>query len=184
MGLYAGVVFFTGSVAIVWLSRRSLLHPASHGFYRFFAFEAVLALVVLNAPLWFDRPFAPRQLVSGVLLLASVVVVLWAVVLLYRRGGSRPTAEGSPVFAWENTQSLVTTGIYRYIRHPMYLSLMLLVWGVLLKSVSPGSLVLAGVATLALAAAARAEEAENVARFGQEYRDYMKRTHRFVPFVL
>jgi len=184
MSPYAGVVFFAGSVPIVWLSRRSLLRPASHGFYRFFAFEALLALVVLNAPLWFVHPFVPRQLVSWVLLLASVVVVLWAVVLLHRRGKSRPAAEGSPVFAWENTQSLVTTGIYRYIRHPMYLSLLLLTWGVLLKSVSAGTLVLAGVATLALAAAARAEEAENVARFGQDYRDYMKRTRRFVPFVL
>jgi protein-S-isoprenylcysteine O-methyltransferase Ste14 len=63
-------------------------------------------------------------------------------------------------------------------------SLLLLAWGVLLKSVSLGTLLLAGVATAALAAAARAEEAENVARFGQRYLDYMKRTRRFLPFVL
>ncbi len=57
-------------------------------------------------------------------------------------------------------------------------------WGALLKSVTISTLVLAGVATLALAATAKAEEAENVTRFGQAYRDYMKRTRRFVPFVL
>ncbi|MCP4898480.1 MAG: isoprenylcysteine carboxylmethyltransferase family protein, partial [bacterium] len=39
---------------------------------------------------------------------------------------------------------------------------------------SISTLVLAGVATLALTATAKVEEAENVARFGQEYRDYMK----------
>jgi protein-S-isoprenylcysteine O-methyltransferase Ste14 len=66
----------------------------------------------------------------------------------------------------------------------MYSALLFLAWGALLKSVSISTLALAGIATLALAATAMAEEAENVARFGQEYRDYMKRTRRFVPFVL
>ncbi len=178
------VVLAVGSVPIVWLSRRSLLHPTSHGFSRFFAFEAILALVVLNAPYWLVHPFRAQQLVSWLLLVVSVVLLVWGVVLLRRFGRSRPTTDGSPRFEWENTESLVTTGVYRYIRHPMYSSLLFLAWGALLKSVSISTLVLAGVATLALAATAKVEEAENVARFGQEYRDYMKRTRRFVPFVL
>ncbi len=95
-----------------------------------------------------------------------------------------PATEVSPVFNWENTESLVTTGVYRYIRHPMYSSLLFLAWGALLKSVSISTLVLAGVATLAMVTTAKAEEAEKVDRFGQEYQDYMKRTRRFVPFVL
>ena len=177
------VVFAIGSIPIVWLSRRSLLHPTSHGFSRFFAFEAILALIVLNAPHWFEHAFGAQQLVSWLLLVVSVVLVVWGVILLRRFGRSRPTTEGSPVFEWENTENLVTTGVYRYIRHPMYSALLFLAWGALLKSVSIITLVVAGVATLALAATAKAEEAENVARFGQEYRDYMKRTRRFVPFV-
>lgn len=56
--LFSGTVFF---VAVSW---RSLRHPASHGFFRFFAFEAILCLVVLNARVWFRRPFAPLQLLS------------------------------------------------------------------------------------------------------------------------
>jgi protein-S-isoprenylcysteine O-methyltransferase Ste14 len=39
------VILVAGSVPLVWFSRRSLLHPAAHGFPRFFAFEATLALV-------------------------------------------------------------------------------------------------------------------------------------------
>ena len=66
----------------------------------------------------------------------------------------------------------------------MYSSLLFLAWGALLKSVSISTLVLAGVATLAMATTAKVEEAENLDRFGQEYQDYMKRTRRFVPFVL
>lgn len=178
------VVFVAISVAIFWVSKRSLLHPTSHGFSRFFAFEAILALTVLNVPHWFASPFGPQQLLSWLLLTTSGVLVVWGLVLLRRLGGFRRTTEGSPVFTWESTESLVTTGIYRYIRHPMYSSLLFFAWGALLKSVSISTLVLAGLATLALVATAKAEEAENLDRFGEDYRSYMRRTHRFVPFVL
>ena len=166
------------------MSRRSLFHATSHGFSRFFAFEAVLALIVLNAPHWFVHPFGVQQLASWLLLSVSVVLVVWGFVLLRRLGGFQPTTEASPQFEWENTGHLVTTGVYRYIRHPMYSSLLFLAWGALLKAVTISTFVLAGVASLALFATAKAEEAENVAQFGQAYRDYMKRTRRFVPFLL
>jgi len=179
------IAIFVGvSVPILWVSRRSLLHPASHGFSRFFAFEAILALIVLNGPYWFANPFGVRQLVSWLLLSVSAVFVVWGFVLLRRLGGFRPTAEASPAFEWENTGSLVTTGIYHYIRHPMYSSLLFLAWGAVLKSMTIGTLLLCAVASLALAATAKAEEAENLTRFGQEYRDYKERTRRFIPFLL
>jgi protein-S-isoprenylcysteine O-methyltransferase Ste14 len=178
------IVFVIGSIPIVWLSRRSLLRPRAHGFSRFFAFEAIFALIVLNGPHWFKDAFGVQQLVSWLLLVVSVVLVVWGVILLRRIGRSRPTAAGSSEFEWENTETLVTTGVYRYIRHPMYSSLLFLTWGALFKSVSIIALLLAGIATLAIAATARAEEAENMARFGHEYRDYMKRTRRFVPFLV
>jgi protein-S-isoprenylcysteine O-methyltransferase Ste14 len=178
------VVLALGSIPIIWLSRRSLLHPASHGFFRFFAFEAILALVVLNAPYWFVQPFGGVQLISWLLLVASAVLVAWGVILLRRFGSSRPAAEGAPEFKWENTANLVTSGVYRYIRHPMYSSLLFLTWGALLKAVSVTTLALGVIATIALAATAKVEEKENVTRFGQEYRDYMTRTRRFVPFVI
>ncbi|MFC1575069.1 methyltransferase family protein [Gemmatimonadota bacterium] len=178
------VIFAAASLPVIWVSRRSLRHPTSHGFPRFIAFEAILGLMVLNAPYWFAHPFGVRQLASWLLLSFSAVFVVWGFVLLRRLGGFRPTDEVAPTFEWENTGRLVTTGIYRYIRHPMYSSLLFLAWGALLKSVTIGTLILGAAASLALAATAKAEEAENVARFGQEYRDYMTRTRRFVPFLL
>lgn len=178
------ILFALGSIGLIWLSRRSLLRPASHGFPRFFAFEAILALFLLNAPYWFVRAFGTQQLISWFLLAVSAVLVVWGVILLRGLGRARPATDGAPVFEWENTASLVTSGIYRYIRHPMYSSLLFLAWGTLLKSVSTTALALATLATVAVVATARVEESENVARFGQEYRDYMRRSRRFVPFVV
>jgi protein-S-isoprenylcysteine O-methyltransferase Ste14 len=109
--------------------------------------------------------------------------VVWAVVLLHRVGSPRPAGEQSSDYAWEHTGSLITTGIFRYIRHPMYASLLLLAWGAFLKSVSVTTSILVVVATLAVMATVRLEEVENLVRFGQAYRDYMERTRRFVPFL-
>lgn len=176
-------VFAVLSAPVIWVSRRSLPHPGSHGFSRFFAFEAILGLLVLNVPHWISNPFGGLQLASWLLLGVSAVFVVWGFLLLRRLGGFTPTAETSSAFAWENTGRLVTTGIYRYIRHPMYSSLLLLAWGAVLKSVTPGAVLLGVAASAALLSSARAEEAENVARFGEEYSDYMGRTRRFVPFI-
>ena len=177
-------VFALLSVPIFWISRRSLLDPTAHGFYRFFAFEAILALLVLNVPHWFADPFGVRQLASWFLLSVSVIFAAWGYELLRRLGDFRPSAEASAAFEWEKTDRLVTSGIYGYIRHPMYSSLLFLTWGAVLKSLTVSTLILGVGASLALMATAKAEEIENLTRFGGEYRGYMQRTSRFVPFLL
>ena len=42
----------TGTLVLIWLSRKSLRHPGRHGFYRFFVWEAILGLIVLNRYPW------------------------------------------------------------------------------------------------------------------------------------
>src|SRR5512135_926536 len=167
-----------GAVAALALSRRSLGRPGSHGFYRLFAFLAILALVPLALPHWFERPWSARQLVSWALLFGSIYPAVRGLALLRRRG--RPSAPGpdSALLAFENTSALVTGGVYRWIRHPMYASLLALAWGVALKASADSALAtaLALVASAALLATARVEEAENVARFGAAYRAYMAHT--------
>jgi protein-S-isoprenylcysteine O-methyltransferase Ste14 len=180
----AWVLAALGAVGVVIMSRRTLRRPASHGFYRLFAFLAILALVPLNVPHWFERPWGARQLVSWALLFGSIYPVVAGTLLLRRLGRPSAPAPDSDLLAFENTSALVTGGIYRYIRHPMYASLLGLTWGTALKSLSPFTVVLALVASAALAATAIAEETENLARFGAAYRDYMRRTRRFVPFIL
>ena len=49
-------IFLAASAAIAQLSWRSLKDWRSHGFYRFFAFELLAALILLNIPAWFRDP--------------------------------------------------------------------------------------------------------------------------------
>ncbi len=117
------------------------------------------------------------------LLTVSLFLAIHGFRLLSLLGRPATPARDSPTYRIENTTTLVTVGAYRYIRHPLYASVLFGAWGAALKAPSPLSIVLGLVATAFLVATAKAEEAENLARFGDAYREYMARTRRFIPFV-
>ncbi len=157
----------------------------SHGFYRFFAWEAILALILLNLPVWFKDPFLWYQILSWILLSLSFIPFVMGVRSLRLIG--KPDKEArrdSNLLGFEHTTQLVTTGIYSTIRHPLYSSLFLLNWGVYLKLPSAAGTLLACAATLFLVATAKADERECIQYFGGEYSIYMKRTKMFIPYVL
>jgi protein-S-isoprenylcysteine O-methyltransferase Ste14 len=177
-------IFFAASAAIVLLSWRPLRNWRSHGFYRFFAFELLSALILLNVPVWFRDPLSARQLVSWFLGAVSIGLAIEGFRLLRAIGRPAPTAARSANLPFENTTTLVTIGAYRLIRHPLYASLLALVWCAYLKNpFAIGGIVLAPVASGFLVATAVAEERENLGSFGAPYAAYMKRTRRFVPFL-
>ena len=180
------LLFCLASLGITMLSRRSLREARSHGFYRFFAFEALAGLILLNAPRWFRRPLIPRQILSWLALVASGALAVHGFYLLRVVGRPREGEgdEDTLIHGFEDTSELVRVGAYKYIRHPLYASLLLLGVGAFLKDPSslPTRLLLA--LTASLAATARVEEAENLRRFGPAYGDYIAETKMFVPYVL
>ncbi len=98
-----GIIFVVASVGIIYVSRASLGVPCSHGFYRFFAWEFLLALFLLNMRKWFDDPFAPHQIVSWMLLLVSIPLVVFGVVLLQRLGKPDGKRNDAPMLELEKT---------------------------------------------------------------------------------
>ena len=182
--LWKWIVFAVGSAGLIYVSWTSLKNPRSHGFYRFFAWEAILGLFLLNVGSWFVEPFAWHQCISWVLLFACVVPVVWGTILLKRAGKPAEVREQDPnLLAFEKTTRLVTSGIYKHIRHPLYSSLLLLAWGIFFKLPSLAGGALAVFATVCLVLTARADEGECVRFFGSQYEAYMKTTRRFIPFI-
>ena len=176
--------FILASLGIIYVSRASLAHPRSHGFYRFFAWEAILALALLNLPCWFCEPFSWHQLISWVLLIISLFLVIHGLRLLKRIGQPDARRADAPLLELEKTTALVKTGAYRYIRHPLYSSLLFLAWGVFFKIPSWPGILLALAASLFLYATAKTEETENIRFFGEPYRAYIQETKMFIPFIL
>ncbi len=98
-------------------------------------------------------------------------------------GRQDPGRHDAPMLEFEKTTTLVTFGLYRYIRHPLYSSLLLLTWGVFFKSPAILGVILALTATGFLVATAKIEEAEDIRYFGAAYVEYMRRSKRFFPFL-
>ena len=179
-----GPTFVVVSSGLLYLSRGAILRPRSHGFYRFFAWECILGLIWINLPVWGDAPLTPGKLVAQALFMTSVLLPLHAFVLLRRLGTPSETRRDKALLGFEKTTTLVTAGAFRFIRHPMYTALICLVWGIFLQQFTWPGLGLALMATALLVVTAFREEKECLAHFGAAYQDYMRRTRRFVPFVL
>jgi protein-S-isoprenylcysteine O-methyltransferase Ste14 len=87
----------------------------------------------------------------------------------------------TPTSATRKEHKLVTNGIYRYIRHPLYTfgASMFITFGMMADN---WFIALLGVLTfIIMAIRTPKEEANLIEKFGDEYREYMKRTGRFLP---
>ena len=178
------VVFVGVTLILAYVSRGSLPRPGSHGFYRFFAWESMLGLYVLDMPAWDADTHPVCQTIAGASFSIALLLALGGFAQLLLSGAPDPGRNDAPMLPFEKTTTLVTTGIYRYIRHPIYSSLLFLCWGFFFKQPAAVNGVLAVTASALLIVTARVEENENIRYFGEAYRDYMKRTRMFLPFLL
>lgn len=165
-----------GTVSLLVITWRvSLKAGRYHGIYRFLSFESILILVLLNWRYWFDDPFSWHQIISWLFLCGSIIPAVEGFRLL--------RVVGKPDGQFENTTRLVKVGAYKYIRHPLYASLMFLGLGIFLKQISWVGGVCAIIDVAAIIATARQEENEMVERFGSEYTAYMQETKKFIPHI-
>ena len=143
----------------------------------FNALAAVATLVYLVAPQWMSWSALPLPpwlrwlgLVAG---LVTIALFLWS---HHALGQNWSTSVGT-----KEQHSLVTSGPYRWVRHPMYTTIF--GWALAFFLLSANWFVGATWLALIIAAASRAsqEEAALIETFGAEYRVYMQRTGRFLP---
>lgn len=177
------LIFALVSTIFAFVSRKSLLRPHSHGFARFFAWEAILGLCLLNHPHWVESPLSANQIISWLFLLTSIYLVAHGVYLLRTFGRHDGNRSEDELLEFEKTSCLVTVGVYRYIRHPLYSSLLFLAWGAFLKHTSLQSLVLMLAASYFVYLTAARDESECLKYFGDAYRKYRLGTKWFIPFV-
>jgi protein-S-isoprenylcysteine O-methyltransferase Ste14 len=170
------VIFAAGSALFVWFSWTiSIRARRFHGLARFFAFESILALLLLNARVWFHESGSALHILAWVFLGGSLVLAAWSISIYFRFAAPRGE--------FENSTRLVENGIYRFIRHPMYGSLMFLGLGIYFKRITALTSILAFIVVLALFLTALIEEGEMRARFGENYAAYRRRTRMFIPFL-
>ena len=147
------------------------------------------------------RPVAFVFFVSLSLYLANPARMAWSAVplpLWVRWSGVAMVGATSALLLWtlhtlganltdtvvtRKVHTLVVDGPYRWVRHPFYDAVALLLLGVSLASANWFMLASGATVFTLLAVRSRIEERMLVARFGDDYRRYMARTNRFLPRV-
>ncbi|QXH60022.1 methyltransferase family protein [Pseudomonas azerbaijanorientalis] len=110
---------------------------------------------------------------GALLFIAGGALRLWPVFVLGKRF--------SGLVAIQPGHRLVTEGIYRRLRNPSYLGMMIIAVGWALAFRSSVGLLLAALTLIPLIARIQSEEALLRAQFGSEYEAYCARTWRLVP---
>ena len=173
----AKIVIFVIIALLIFIKfRPELRSVTTHGFYVFFAFESLLALIFVNMYFSAVHVVLLYQIISWIFLVVSAFIAI--------SGFYNLKKYGKPDDEWENTTLLINRGIFRYIRHPLYSSLILLVIGILLKRVTLLTIVLCSICILFLITASLIEERENLVKFGDGYTNYKTTTMRYLPFIL
>jgi protein-S-isoprenylcysteine O-methyltransferase Ste14 len=131
--------------------------------------------VALTGVLWPGR--ARWRLPAAATAAASALVVSGGALAL---AGSAPHTRLTPRVRPPAGARLVTTGVYRRTRNPIYVGLTVGTWGVAVLRRRGGPLVAAAALTAVLAAKSRLEERALAEQFGRAYLDYAARTPRFV----
>ena len=190
--LVARIIYFLGLIA--WIAIR---YPAQHrarkmGIARsaggmrdrvllFIAmigqFFIPLIYVATGWPAFADYGFFPAEAWLGVLVIVASLV-------LFRVTHKQLGRMWSVTLELRENHKLVTDGLYRYVRHPMYSSFTLFAVAqfLLLQNwiAGPAGLVCFGILFFMRV---RREEQVMVETFGDEYRAYMRRTARIVPWI-
>lgn len=117
-------------------------------------------------------------------MIVSLIYVVSAVWTMRKKGKASRQRRDETLLGFEKTTVMIEFGIFRHIRHPMYSSLLFLVWGLLLRRVEVTLLIVALIATFFCVFAAKIEEKENIEYFGERYVRYMQRTKMFIPHVI
>ncbi|MGD8415387.1 MAG: hypothetical protein PVF33_14190, partial [Candidatus Latescibacterota bacterium] len=103
------LLFIALSALAVAASIHAWRTQQTYGFFRFFAFESLVLLIVWNARRWFRDPFSTKQILSWSIMATSTVLAVHGIHLLRSVGKSRKRV-------MEDTQAVVEIGAYRYIR--------------------------------------------------------------------
>jgi protein-S-isoprenylcysteine O-methyltransferase Ste14 len=135
---------------------------------------ATAILVVAVVGLLFRRSLVARGAIPIAFQVAAGALMLWARLTFGARSfhaGANPTGGG-----------LVTTGPYRFVRHPIYTAILLFVWVGVGSNGATLNVLMAIVATAAVAVRIGAEE-RLVLEVYPEYGEYAMRTKRIIPFI-
>lgn len=144
--------------------------------------SAGFLLAILDFVFLQNLRYQVSALVGLFMLLAGGYLRMKARLELRNKAGFRTLVETGRLQTMEGHQ-LVRDGLYKHIRHPLYLGETVRNFGLVTIFSSIYGISLISVATIFVAFRIRMEERMLIQVFGDEYREYQKNTKKIIPYV-
>ena len=169
-----------------------LIRPLPTGEANITTVEKLIALIGLLTPfifilaylenLYIIAPFIPIWNEPIVGYIGIIFIVVGAIIMVASR--IQLGKYGTPVIHTGEDHKLATKGLYKYVRHPMYFGATLMMLGpfIAFRGMFVFIIIIIYYA-IVMKMRIQMEEEILIGTFGDEYRDYMKRTKRVVPFI-
>ena len=154
----------------------------------------IFIILELLGPIWIMFPYLEfiiiiQEKFSSISLVVDLISVMGIILMLL--GGiimiiSRLTLGifGTPTVTNTEQHKLITNRTYRYVRHPIYLSMIILMMGYSLSFCSFLSTLFYTISLIIFVMSRiKIEEKQLLDLFGKEYSEYMNRTKRLLPFI-
>lgn len=197
------VILFVGWAAFYAL-HSLLAHEATKKYFkkltgshfRFYrvAFN-IISTVYFLVLLWFQFSIPVEKFMSDNVWLkvaGGVIFIVGAMVLLAAFANfNKAEFLGIEQLSTNNTENeniqgqhqLVKTGMYGYVRHPLYFGVIIMLIGALVYLPNYSTLILVVTTFIYLPLGVRLEENKLIAEFGEQYLQYRKEVKMLVPFV-
>lgn len=155
--------------------------PALFSYYRIlYNFIAVAGLI----PLLYLSVLLPDPYLLSLIWLSPIgyVLIPTGLVLLYLAFKAFDGAEFLGIKK-EKKPELVLSGMYQYVRHPLYFATILLILGLFLLVPTQKMLIVLLISYSYILIGSRLEERKLVAVFGEEYHEYQKKVKALIPYL-
>jgi len=140
------------------MHEKSIDHLIGH-----IAYIALYVVLIISTVFLYNSADLAKLLYAGWIILAfGIVFLLWS-------SGSRKK---------EREEGIVESGMYAFVRHPEFLGHILIIFALIIISQHWISLIVGAVLVALLCLAMIEEEKRNIEKFGDAYRDYIRRVPR------
>lgn len=125
----------------------------------------LFSLIVLGSMVWKSGEFIVLRYIGWAFYIPAAILVISSFIHLIR--------SGKPESGWEHSTMFIEDGIFRIVRHPLYLGSALFSVGLMLLIQSIPSALLGIVAIICFGVASKKEDAHNIGKFGDRYKRYI-----------
>jgi protein-S-isoprenylcysteine O-methyltransferase Ste14 len=170
-----------------FLASNEVKLTVEKGFSGLFSYYRILYNFIAIAgliPLLYLSVLIPDPYFLSLIWLSPIgyVLILAGLILLYLAFNAFDGAEFLGLKR-EIKPELVLSGMYRYVRHPLYFATVILILGLFLLVPTQKMLLVLLISYSYILIGYRLEERKLVAVFGEEYREYQKKVKALIPYL-